>query len=276
MLKLGDYNNLIAYNKTKHGIYLEDEEKTQILLPSKECKDINIGDVVNVFVYKDSEDRLIATTKRPLIRAYEIAHLKVVDTSKIGAFLDWGLDRDLFLPFKEQLTPVNRGKKYFVALYIDKSERLCATMKIRQYLKPLPETHASDVEGLIYNYVQELGYFVAIDNKYIGLIPNREAYGELAIGAHITGRIIRRDGDNIYISVRKKAKDQILVDTEKLNNLLIENGGKLDIGDKSDPQKIKELTGFSKNEFKRAAGRLYKEGSIIINDENIMLTNKED
>ena len=164
MIKIGEFNQLTVIKKKDFGVYLglSMDDESGVLLPKNEVPDeIDISDSLNVFVYKDSEDRLICTTKDPLIHMYDIKKLKVVQTTKIGAFLDWGLMKDLFLPFKEQMGKVKEGNSYLVGLYVDKSERLCATMRINKLLTNDHQYQQGDsVEGVVYNVHDDLGVFV--------------------------------------------------------------------------------------------------------------------
>jgi predicted RNA-binding protein (virulence factor B family) len=196
---------------TKIGAFLNTQngrEQEEILLPKNQVpQDVEIGDEVEVFVYKDSEDRIIATMKRPKITLGEFALLKVVENTKIGAFLDWGLEKDLLLPFKEQTYEVEKDRSYLVGLYIDKSKRLCATMDIYKLLSDVSPYKINErVEGTIYQIKDDLGAFVAVNNKYSGLIPKKEFYGEYKCGDSVEVRIkkVREDG-KLELSLRKEA-----------------------------------------------------------------------
>lgn len=276
MYKIGYFQTLEVVDQFERGVYLniseesEEERLSNVLLPRKHMdKELNIGDEVEVFIYRDSEDRLIATTKTPMITMGEIKFLKVAQVTKIGAFLEWGLEKDLFLPFKEQTYEVKEGKKYLVMLYLDKSERLCATMDIyKRLVCEAPYKEGDNITGTVYKTNREMGVFVAVDNKYHGLIPKREAFGNIEIGKEVTGTVlaVREDG-KLDISVRGKAYKNMDEDSEAVLNMLDKNGGFIDINDNTDPDKIKEMFGFSKRAFKRAVGRLLKEGKIeFIND----------
>ena len=175
MIELGKKQCLNVVKKVDFGVYLGTKEE-RILLPRKMVpEDIEISDALEVFVYRDSSDRLIATTKEPFIQLGQLAKLKVSQIGKIGAFLDWGLEKDLFLPFKEQTEKVLQEKSYPVALYVDKSKRLCATMKISEFLLDHSPYQVNDqVEGIIYKIHKEIGAFVVVDKKYHALIPEKE------------------------------------------------------------------------------------------------------
>lgn len=257
MIYLGEIQKLKVKKNTSFGVYLteiEGKNKEEVLLPKKEVpKGTKVGDTIEVFVYRDSEDRLIATTRRPKITLGEVGLLKVKDVTKIGAFLDWGLEKDLFLPFKEQTMKLERGNKYLVGLYIDKSDRLCATMKIKDFLRTDSPYKENDwVKGTIYSINQDMGAFVAVDNKYQGMIPKRELMGVYAPGEEVDLRVtkVREDG-KLDLSLRDKSYLQIDKDAEKILEKVKENGGFLPLNDNSSPQDIKKKLNMSKSAFKK-------------------------
>ena len=234
---------------------------------------MEIGDEIEVFVYKDSEKRPVAAMKKPLLTIGELAVLRVVEVTGIGAFMDWGLEKDLFLPFREQVGKVQKDGRYLVGLYVDNSERLCATMNIYNLLGTSSTYKENDrVRGTVYGISKELGVFVAVNNKYQGLIPNKELYGDFSIGEAIEARIkkVRTDG-KLELSTRQEAYNEIEGDAQKILNRLKENGGALPVNDNSTPEKIKAEFKISKAAFKRAVGRLLKEGAIKITDNGIEL-----
>jgi len=283
MIELGMNQTLIVMRDSSIGIFLNEDgghEDNDILLPKNQVPDgIKAGDEIDVFVYRDSEDRMIATRKTPKIVMGEIAVLKVVEVTPIGAFLDWGLEKDLFLPFKEQPNKVERGRSYLVGLYLDNSERLCATMNITRYLEEKSDYEKNDtVSGIIYAISEDVGAFVAIDNKYIGLIPKKEFYGNYKCGDTVEGRVanIKEDG-KIDIGLRQVSYKQMDVDAELILAKLEENDGFLNLNDKSSPEDINEELKMSKKAFKRAIGRLWKEKKIDLVDDGIkLLENKEE
>lgn len=212
MIELGKIQKLQIIRKTQIGAYLNtirDKSDYDVLLPKSQVpQNIEVGDEIEVFVYKDSEDRTICTVKKPKLTIGQLAVLQVVATTNIGAFLDWGLEKDLFLPFREQVSKVITGSSYLVALYQNKDTRLCATMKIYDYLSTQPPYKVNDyVEEIVYRIHKELGAFVAVGNKYHGLIPNKELYGDYKEGNSVNVRIkrIRPDG-KLELSLRKSAK----------------------------------------------------------------------
>lgn len=275
MIELGKKQKLQVARKTKIGAYLNsksDKSKDDILLPQNQVpQEIEIGDEIEVFVYKDSEDRMISTIRNPKLTIGELVVLSVVETTDIGAFLDWGLEKDLFLPFREQVGKVIKGEKYLVGLYIDSSNRLCATMNIYNLLSVESPYKENDwARGTVYSISKELGAFVAVDNKYQGLIQNKELYGNCNEGDNIEVRIkkVRQDG-KLELSLRKDAYNEIEGDVQKIMDRLKLSGGTLQINDSSSPDLIKSELNMSKGAFKRAVGRLLKEGVIKITDEGI-------
>lgn len=275
MLKLGEKQKLVIVKKVEFGVYLAasaDNDREKVLLPAKQVPaDAKIGDVLEVFLYKDSGDRMIATTREPALVMGQVAELTVAQTGKVGAFLDWGLEKDLLLPFKQQKKRVAQGDKVLVALYIDKSERLCATMNVYQNLSTDSPYRKDDrVCGRVYEISDNFGAFVAVDNKYSALIPKKELYGEVKVGDDISARVVKvlEDG-KLTLSIREKAYVQIQKDGEAILKLLDSYEGSLPFNDKASPEIIQHETGMSKNEFKRAVGHLLKEGKIQITEKSI-------
>lgn len=288
MIMLGQMQTLTVCRSTENGIYLESQApatpvyaedtaaitETRVLLPRNQVPEgIKHGDTLRVFVYRDSEDRAIATTTVPPLTLGETAVLTVKETATIGAFLDWGLAKDLFLPFKEQTVKVKEGDQVLVALYIDKSGRLCATMHVYDYLEGnAPYKKDDRVTGIVYENIDEFGTYVAVDSIYSALIPRREVITPLRPGTTITARVTKVQPDGrLELSIREKAYLQMDDDAERVLTLLKEAGGYLPYHDKSNPEAIKAKFSLSKNSFKRAIGRLYKDSIITIEDEGIRL-----
>ena len=273
MIELGKVQCLNVVKKVDFGVYLGTEQE-KVLLPIKQVpEDVEIGDALEVFVYRDSSDRLIATTRVPAITLGQVARLNVVEMSKIGAFLNWGLEKDLLLPFKEQRGRVSAGESCLVALYTDKSNRLCATMHIYDYLRTdSPYVKDSHVEGTIFDINPSFGIFVAVDDKYLGMIPKSQMSDRVVIGEKIYGRVseARADG-KLVISLKQKAHIQMDEDSKIIYEDIVRNGGKLDFDDKAAPEVIKDHFDMSKNAFKRAVGRLLKEGKIVIENGSIRM-----
>lgn len=274
--ELGKKRTLMVVKRVDFGVYLGTKEE-RVLLPKKEVPTgVEIGDPVEVFLYKDSSDRLIATTHTPKILLGEIKTLEVVDTGRIGAFLDWGLDKDLLLPFREQTAKVEKNDNVLVALYVDKTGRLCATMKVYNMLqKDSPYGKDDQVKGRIYQLSDNFGAFVAVDDRYSALIPRREAFGNLKVGDQVEARVakVQEDG-KLDLSVRKKAFLQMDDDAQMIIKKLEASGGKLPFTDKADAERIKKELGISKNAFKRAIGRLLKEQKIQICETHIEILKK--
>ena len=278
MLKLGEKQTLEIMKKVEFGVYLKHPEDTvgeeRVLLPAKQVPDgMGIGDRIEVFLYKDSKDRLIATTKTPLLLMNEVKMLKVAQVGKMGAFLEWGLEKDLFLPFREQTRKVREGEECLVALYIDKSSRLCATMKVYHHLSQSSPYKKDDrVEGLVYEISDNFGAFVAVDYKYSGLIAKKEFFGNVKVGDVISARVVavKEDG-KLDLSIREKALTQILIDAEKVLKVIESFDGALPFNDKANPEVIKREMQMSKNEFKKAVGHLLKTGKIEITEKSICL-----
>lgn len=274
MLELGKRQKLEIIKKTDFGVYLGDKEcpRERVLLPQKEAPEgADLGDGVEVFLYRDSRDRLIATTREPALELGGLAVLKVVEVTRIGAFLDWGLEKDLFLPFKQQTRPVRVGESYLVALYVDKSSRLCATMNVYKYLRTdSPYKKDDRVTGVIYETSREFGVFVAVDYRYSGLIPRRDAAGQYQIGDVIEARVtaVKEDG-KLDLSAREKAYLQMDDDAEHIMEVIEEYDGVLPFNDRVSPEIIERETGLSKNAFKRGVGRLLKEGRVEITERSI-------
>lgn len=276
MFKLGKKQVLTVVKKVDFGVYLGTVEE-RVLLPKKQVpEDIDLGDPVEVFLYKDSDDRLIATTNEPKIQLGELAVLEVADTGKFGAFLNWGLEKDLFLPFKQQTVKVSKGDKCLVTLYIDKSERLCATMRVYDKLrKDSPYKKDDMVTGIIYDTSDEFGVFVAVDGVFSALIPKKDAFGSLKVGQTVTARVtsVKTDG-KLDLSIKEKIPMQMDKDADIIFKRMERMGGKLPFTDKADAEIIKTEFNMSKNAFKRAVGRLLKEGKIQITSDSIKLIKK--
>lgn len=274
MLELGKKQKLMIIKKVEFGVYLAEamgaEEK--VLLPKKEVPEMaETGMVIEVFLYKDSRDRLIATTREPKLEVGGLAVLGVKEVGKIGAFLDWGLDKDLLLPFKQQTRKVREGEQYLVALYVDKSSRLCATMKVYEYLRTDSPYRVDDhVKGTVYQTSDQFGVFVAVDNQYSALIPKRDAAGTFTVGDVVEARVTRvKEDGKLDIATREKAYLLIDEDAEAVMGVIEEFSGVLPFNDKASPEVIKREFGLSKNAFKRAVGRLLKEGRIEITERSI-------
>jgi predicted RNA-binding protein (virulence factor B family) len=275
MIELGKMQTLVVQRVKEFGVYLgEDADgEVSVLLPKKQVPEkTGPGDRIDVFIYKDSEDRLIATTAEPKLKEGETAVLNVKEVGKIGAFLDMGLEKDLLLPFKEQTHKVRQGEQVLVALYIDKSKRLAATMRVYSHMSnQSPYKKDDQVTGIIYEINETLGAFVAVDNKFYGLIPQKEVFENYREGDEVTARVtkVREDG-KLDLSPRQKAHIQMDTDSDRVLEIIeTQFEGSLPFTDKADPEIIKREFSMSKNAFKRAIGHLLKEGKVKITENKI-------
>ena len=285
MILLGNLHTLRVVKKTDFGLYLSSEgcetagftdkkeivDVPSVLLPKKQTNNESIGDTIEVFVYKDSEDRPIATTTKPLLTLGQVAKLTVKEVTGIGAFLDWGLAKDLFLPFKEQTFRVQKGDSVLVTLYIDKSSRLCATAKIYSVLRAdSPYQKEDQVSGTVYEIIDAFGAYVAVDDCFSALIPNKELFTALRPGEVVQARITKVQPDGrLVLAIREKSYLQMDKDCEIVFDALCKAGGFLPYHDKTSPELIKAKFGLSKNAFKRAIGHLQKEGKLLIESDGI-------
>lgn len=278
MFELGKKKTLSVVKEVDFGIYLAEDRNAsaddRVLLPKKQVpKGCKIGDSLEVFLYKDSKDRIIATTNTPRIMVGEIGRLKVSQITQIGAFLDWGLEKDILLPYKEQMGKINEGDEVLVTIYVDKSSRLAATMNVYHCLSTDSSYKKDDmVTGTVYQIHEQSGAYVAVDDRYSAMIPRRELFGKIAVGDVIHARVsgVKPDG-KLDLSVREKAYIQIDKDARKLVDIMNSLGGVLPFTDKASPEQIRQETDMSKNEFKRAVGNLLKNGKIVIETDSIRL-----
>lgn len=277
MIEIGKIQKLRIDRIVSNGAYLDagtDNPKDSILLPNNQLpEDVNVGDLLEVFIYRDSKDRIIATMKKPLGQVGELAYLKVVSTTRIGAFLDWGLEKDLFLPFSEQKYKVQVGRSYLVAIYVDKTDRLCATTDIYSYLMTdSPFKKGDRVEGTVYLVKSDVGALVAVDNKYRGLIPKNEYFHDIRNGDIVDVRIIRvKEDGKLDLSPRKIAYKQINTDAEIIIEKIKDGDGFLQLDDKSSPIDIKKQLNISKSAFKKAVGKLLKENKVEKTEEGLKI-----
>ena len=274
MIELGKIQELEIVRTKEFGVYLAEKQGDEqaVLLPIRQVPEgAKIGDRLSAFIYRDSSDRMIATTAQPRLQAGETEVLEVKDVSRIGAFLDMGLEKDLLLPYREQTHPVRKGEKCLVTLYIDKSGRLAATMRVYSHLRSdSPYAEGDWVEGTAYEIKEGLGAFVAVDNRYYGLIPYGELFRRVREGDHIRARVakVRPDG-KLDLCLREKAYRQMEPDSEQILKVIDEFDGVLPFTDKADPQVILREFHMSKNAFKRAVGRLLRDGRIRITEKTI-------
>lgn len=274
-IELGKTQELVVTKKTDFGVYLntpDGKENEKILLPKSQVPEgTELKDVLNVFVYKDSEDRPVATMLEPDIELGGVARLYVKEVTHIGAFLEWGLAKDLLLPFKEQLYEVKTGDVVLVTLYLDKSERLCASMKVYEHLCcNSPYSKDDEVDGRVYETSSNFGVFIAVDDKYSALLPKKEVFETYRINQPVHARVtqVLEDG-KLSLSVKKKIPEQMNEDASFILSRLENSQGFLPFNDKSTPDDIKQHFHMSKNAFKRAIGHLLKEKLITIEKDGI-------
>ncbi len=291
-MKLGEWNILRIDRIKDVGAYLTDgvglsDGTMDVLLPVRQIpEDVETGDNIRVFLYRDSKDRLIATTKEPLITMGEMKRLKVKSVTNIGAFLDWGLSRDLFLPYKEQTVKVEQERFYLVRLYVDKSGRLAASMKVDKVLGQNADYQKGEkIRGVVYNIKKDFGAFVAVEARdsddaeggstsYIcsGLIHSNEIFETLQVGDRVECRVVKaREDGRLDLAMRDEIPVQMERDAEMVLDVIKSYGGRLPFNDKADAAVIKKEFGLSKNAFKRAVGRLLKQGQIEIGEDCIIM-----
>ena len=277
MALIGRYNSLQVVKHTNFGLYLDGGADGEILLPNRYIpKDIPSEDEdwLNVFVYLDSEDKLLATTEKPKVQVGEFASLKVLEVNSIGVFLDWGLPKDLLLPYSEEKRTLQAGDYCVVHVYLDKhTRRVTATARLDRYLDKTPASYSVGQEvDLLVAEATDMGFKAIINNKHWGLIHKNEVFKFMRAGKQEKGFIkeIRTDG-NISLSLQPVGEEAASSLNSKILSKLRDNNGVLPVSDKSDPQVISNLFGVSKGNFKKAIGALYKQGQIVIHADRIEL-----
>lgn len=276
MLIIGNYNQLKIARLTATGAFLASDEG-EILLPAKLVpRGAATGSSISVFIYSDSEDRLAATTNRPRAVVGEFALLRVKDNVTVGTFLDWGLGKDLLLPFGEQTTPLRRGEQVLVRLYLHDSGRIAASARLEKFLRPVDNTlfEGAEVDLLVYAF-SDLGAKVIINDSFGGLLFRDELFVNPSCGERLRGYVkrIREDG-KIDVTLRKGGAREAADDCETILEALKAGNGQLPLNDKSTPEAIAALLRLSKKSFKKAVGGLYKEGMIEITPSGIRLRNR--
>lgn len=278
MLQLGEYNDITIIRITDHGWFLEDEDQNEVLLPNKFSTDeMEENQPIRVFIYKDSEDRITATTQKPLITLNEFACLKVKEVNKIGAFLEWGLDKDLLVPFREQHSKMQEGEEYVVRLIHDeKTDRLFATGRLNKYLETdhITVKEGDEVEIII---IQEtdLGFKAIIEDAHTGLIYRNEIFRPIKVGDRMQAWVKSvREDSKIDISLQKQGYGNIEPAAAGILDVLKRNDGFLTVNDKSKPEEITRLFKMSKKSFKKAIGNLYRQRLIELVDNGIRLSKK--
>lgn len=275
MIQLGKHNHLTVYSEAPQGLYLGDDEVEDILLPNKYVpEETEIGDELIVFVYKDSEDRIIATTLRPKILLYQFAYLQVRQVNRYGAFLDWGLEKDLMVPFKEQAQRMQPDQSYVVFLYKDElTDRLVASSRTNRFLKKEDiELTKGEKVNLLVEAQTDLGWKVIIDNQYSGLIFKNEVFQTIHLGDRLTGFVKNiREDNKIDVVLQQQGFNNIQANAQKILDKLKANEGYLSLTDKSPPSTIVAEMDMSKKTFKKAVGTLYKKRLIRLEKNGIYL-----
>ena len=280
MIHIGVYNELIVDRILAPGAFLIDSEGNDVLLPNKYIPiGIKIGDQLNVFVYNDSEDRIVATTLRPLLQLHEFGYLKVKDVNNIGAFLDWGLEKDLLVPFRQQHKRLNIGQWCLVYLYIDAlTHRLAATTKVdKHFKKENIELEVNQEVNLLITSESDLGVNVIINNTYSGMIFRNQIYKDIMIGDHMKGFIeqVRSDG-KIDVSLRKKGMKNLEAGAQTILDELRASNGFIALTDKSTPEEIQSILQMSKKNFKKSLGILYRNKQVLLKKEGVLLRKIEE
>ncbi|MBR5282612.1 MAG: hypothetical protein IKU22_07515 [Alistipes sp.] len=275
-MKVGHIQTLKVNRISDFGLYLIDDEELEVLLPNRYVSlDNKVGDEIEVFVYHDSEDRLVATTDRPLITEGKAAFLKVVDKNIHGAFLDWGLaGKDLFLPNRNQQGGVLAGRSYVVWLYVDNITGRCvATMKLKPFIdNDIITVKARQKVDILIASESPIGYRAIIDSRHWGMLYKNQIFQPVKVGDRLEGYVRRITDDNrIDLTLRQEGYDGVANSAEGLLELIKENGGEMPIGDNSSPEKVHALTQMSKKVFKRAVGVLLKRGAITTDGESIKI-----
>ena len=275
MTEIGKINHLEVVKEVDFGIYLDGGDLGEILMPKRYVPEETMpGDYLETFIYLDSEDRLVATTEKPLAMVEEFALLEVVSVTPVGAFLNWGLPKDLFVPFREQRQPMEEGKKYLVYVYVDtNTKRIAASSKIEQYLDNIPVDYDLDEEvDLIIVNETDLGYNAIIDNSHFGILYKNEVFQPLNPGDKVQGYIkkIRTDG-KIDLHLEKIGYEKISSFVDRIIAELQKNKGFLPLTDKSSPEDIYQTFKISKKNFKAAIGALYKKRFIALEDNGMRL-----
>ncbi|MDX5406969.1 MAG: S1-like domain-containing RNA-binding protein [Chromatiaceae bacterium] len=278
MLALGKINRLTVKKQVKFGFYLDGLSWGEILLPNNVApKDLQIGQTLEVFLYLDSEDQLIATTERPKIKVGEVAMLQVVATTKVGAFVNWGLKKDLLVPFSEQQLTLKEGQSYLLYCYVDNSNRIVASSKLDRHLHKTPAPYqAGDKVDIIISEQTDIGYKAVVNHQHWGVLYKNEVFKPLRRGDKLSAYIVKvRDDGKIDLRLNAATYKQALELTTQILTKLELNGGKLALTDKSSPEQIYASFGVSKKAFKQAIGTLYKEKKIVIAEHGIILVPSE-
>lgn len=277
MIKIGQYNQLKVSRRVDFGVYLTDGTETEILLPTRYVPEqVAVGEEIEVFVYKDNENRLIATTERPYATVGEFAYLQVSQVNEVGAFLDWGIMKDILVPFREQKAKMRPGGIYLVYVYLDHAtQRVVASAKVERFVgNVIPHYRRGDkVSALVTEHVKGLGYRAIVDNLHYGMIYENELYRPVEVEQAVTAYIRQvRDDGKIDLTLDEPGDGRIVKLAEAIMEALAKaTGGHLPIGDRTSPEEIKSMFNCSKKDFKKAIGHLYRDRKILLSDGGITL-----
>lgn len=276
MIKIGKTNNLKVVKKVDFGLYLDGGESGEILLPKRYVDEsMEVGDELDVFIYCDSEDRLVATTEKPLIEVGEFGLLKAVEVNRVGAFMEWGLQKDLLVPFREQSQEIRVGGSYVVYAFLDNAtKRIVGSTKLNKYVgNRIPRYSEGDTVDILAVHKTDLGYKVIVDNLFWGMIYNNDLFDPLSPGDRIPAYVktVREDG-KIDVTLRERGGERVFQLANRIMGYLREAGGGMALSDSSSPDEIKAVFQCSKKDFKKALGYLYKKGKILIADGGVTLS----
>ncbi len=276
MIKIGKTNNLKVVKKVDFGLYLDGGESGEILLPKRYVDEsMEVGDELDVFIYCDSEDRLVATTEKPLIEVGEFGLLKAVEVNRVGAFMEWGLQKDLLVPFREQSQEIRVGGSYVVYAFLDNAtKRIVGSTKLNKYVgNRIPRYSEGDTVDILAVHKTDLGYKVIVDNLFWGMIYNNDLFDPLSPGDRIPAYVktVREDG-KIDVTLRERGGERVFQLANRIMGYLREAGGGMTLSDSSSPDEIKAVFQCSKKDFKKALGYLYKNGKILIADGGVTLS----
>jgi predicted RNA-binding protein (virulence factor B family) len=276
MIKIGKTNNLKVVKKVDFGLYLDGGESGEILLPKRYVDEsMEVGDELDVFIYCDSEDRLVATTEKPLIEVGEFGLLKAVEVNRVGAFMEWGLQKDLLVPFREQSQEIRVGGSYVVYAFLDNAtKRIVGSTKLNKYVgNRIPRYSEGDTVDILAVHKTDLGYKVIVDNLFWGMIYNNDLFDPLSPGDRIPAYVktVREDG-KIDVTLRERGGERVFQLANRIMGYLREAGGGMTLSDSSSPDEIKAVFQCSKKDFKKALGYLYKKGKILIADGGVTLS----
>lgn len=276
MIKIGKTNNLKVVKKVDFGLYLDGGESGEILLPKRYVDEsMEVGDELDVFIYCDSEDRLVATTEKPLIEVGEFGLLKAVEVNRVGAFMEWGLQKDLLVPFREQSQEIRVGGSYVVYAFLDNAtKRIVGSTKLNKYVgNRIPRYSEGDTVDILAVHKTDLGYKVIVDNLFWGMIYNNDLFDPLSPGDRIPAYVktVREDG-KIDVTLRERGGERVFQLANRIMGYLRDAGGEMALSDSSSPDEIKAVFQCSKKDFKKALGYLYKKGKILIADGGVTLS----